>query len=200
MALTKEEEQTVRTYDINAAEWASQHASERFWGQEMDRFSELLPNGKVIEIGSGGGRDAKELIAKGYEYTGTDVSEGLLEEAKKVNPDTTFIKQSVYDLDFPNDTFDGFWASAVLLHIPKERIDEAMGKLHGVVINNGIGFISIKQGEGQRIDEETRLFSYWQDDEFQDVLKRNGFEVIETISRPMSERTTWLVYFVRVEK
>lgn len=208
MRLTKEEEQTMMTYDTSASEWASKHSSERFWGEEMDRFQELLPTGKVLEIGSGGGRDAKELIASGYEYTGTDVSQGLLEEAKKANPNTPFLHQSVYDLDFPDDTFDGFWASAVLLHIPKDRIDEALGRLHSVVRNDGIGFISIKQGEGQKIEEDepdmeekrTRLFSYWQDDEFQEALKRNEFEVIDTKVRPMSERTTWLVYFVRNKK
>lgn len=129
---------------------------------------ELLPTGKVLEIGSGGGRDAKELIAKGYKYTGTDVSKGLLEEARKANPSTVFLRQSVYDLDFPDNTFDGFWASAVLLHIPKDRIDEALSRLRAVVRNDGIGFISIKQGEGQKIEEyepdmeekRTRLLAY----------------------------------------
>ena len=208
MRLTKEEEQTMRTYDTSASEWSSKYSSKRFWGEEMDRFGELFPTGKVLEIGSGGGRDAKELIAKGYEYTGTDVSQGLLEEAKKANPNATFLQQSVYDLDFPDDTFDGFWASAVLLHIPKDRIDEALGRLHSVVRSDGVGFISIIQGEGQKIvedepdmvDKRTRLFAYWQDDEFQEALKRNKFEVVETKVRPMSERTTWLVYFVKVKK
>ncbi len=91
MKFTKEEEQTMRTYDTIAPDWASNHSSERFWGEEMDRFGELLPSGKVLEIGSGGGRDAKELIAKGYDYIGTDVSQGLLGEAKKLNPDATFL-------------------------------------------------------------------------------------------------------------
>lgn len=208
MRLTKEEEQTMKTYDTSASDWTSKHSSERFWGEEMDKFTQLLPTGKILEIGSGGGRDAKELIANGYEYTGTDVSQGLLEEARNANPNATFLHQSVYDLDFPNDTFDGFWASAVLLHIPKERIDEALGKLHNVVRNDGIGFISIKQGEGQKIEEDepdmeekrTRLFAYWKDEEFQEVLNRNSFEVVETMVRPMSERTTWLIYLVKVKK
>lgn len=208
MKLTKEEEQTMKTYDTSASNWASKHSSERFWGGEMDKFGELLPKGKIVEIGSGGGRDAKELIAKGYEYTGTDISQGLLEEARKANPDATFLHQSVYDLDFPDDTFDGFWASAVLLHIPKDRIDEALGRLHSVVRNDGVGFISIKKGEGQKIEEDEpdmdekriRLFSYWQDGDFQEALKRNNFEVVDSQVRPMSERTTWLIYLVKVKK
>ncbi len=109
-------------------------------------------------------------------------------------------------MDFPDNTFDGFWASAVLLHIPKDRIDEALGRLHSVVKNGGVGFISIKQGEGQKVEEDDmnrghkRLFAYWQDDEFQNTLKRNNFEIIENRVRPTNERTTWLVYFVRNKK
>jgi len=208
MKLTKVEKQTMKTYDSHAIEWALKHSTERFWGKEMDRFGELLPQGKVLEIGSGGGRDAKELLSKGYEYTGTDVSRGLLDEAKKANPDTTFLQQSVYDLDFPDDTFDGFWASAVLLHIPQKRLNDALVRIHSVVKNGGIGFISIKQGDGEMIEEDEpniegkriRFFTYWQDAEFQEALVKNGFEVIESRVRPMCKRTTWLVYFVKVKK
>ncbi len=171
----------------------------------MDRFEELLPNGNVLETGAGGVRDVKELIAKGYDYTGIDVSQALLKVAKKVNPKATFLQKSVYDLDFPEDTFDGFWASAVLLHVPRDRIDEVLSNLHRVVRNGGIGFISIKQGKGQKFEEYEpqklpRLFVYWQDRKFQKVLKRNNFELIEKRVIPMSERTTWLVYFVRNKK
>jgi hypothetical protein len=28
------------------------------------------------------------------------------------------------------EKFDGFWASAILLHVPKRKIDEALGKIH----------------------------------------------------------------------
>ncbi len=206
MRLTKEEEQTIKTYDAIASEWSREHFTENFWGQEMARFGQLLPRGKVLEIGAGGGRDAKELIAKGYDYVGTDASLGLLQEAKKVNPNAIFLHQSVYELDFPDSSFDGFWASAVLLHIPKDRINEALARLHAVVKNDGIGFVSIKKGEGQRFEEDgvngktKRLFVYWQDGEFKAVLKRNNFEVVESQVRPMSEKTTWLVYFVKVKK
>ncbi len=208
MKLTKEEEQTVKTYDTNSYDWASKHATERFWGSEMDRFKELLPKGKILEIGSGGGRDAKELIHNGYGYTGTDISQGLLKEAKKANPGVIFLHQSVYDLDFPDDTFDGFWASAVLLHIPKTRINEALQRLHDVVREGGVGFISIKKGTGEKVEEDepemedkrARLFSYYEQKEFKKILKKNNFEIAEERIRPMNERTTWLIYFVKVKK
>ena len=78
------------------------------------------------------GRDIDNLIKHGYGYTGTDISEGMLNIVKKRYPKQEFYKQSVYDLSFPKK-FDGFWAVAVLLHIPKSRIDEALQAIKAVM-------------------------------------------------------------------
>lgn len=111
---------------------------------------------------------------------------------------------SVYDLNFPAHTFDGFWASAVLLHVPKERINEALARIKSVVKDNGIGFISLKDGADQKVEVDQiggetvkRFFAYWQKDEFQKVLKDNGFSVVDYMYRPMSEKTRWHCFFVK---
>ncbi len=200
MNLAREELDTVNTYNKNSSEWASKHSTKGFWSEEMNKFHDLLPSGKILEIGAGGGRDARELIGIGYDYTGVDVSEGLLKEAKKNCPEGKFLQQSIYELDFLPDYFDGFWTSATLLHIPKNRIDEALSKINEVVKSKGVGFISIKKGKGERIedDEGPRLFSYYQEKEFKNILNRNNFEIIEFKEKEMSEKTIWLIYFVRV--
>lgn len=197
--LTSKERKTKEYYDRTAGEWASEHLTHKFWGS-MDKFYELLPSGKVIEIGCGGGRDAKDYLIGKYDYVGTDVSEGLLAEARKRNPKSKFLNQSVYNLDFPENTFDGFWAAAVLLHIPKRRIDEALGKIHEVVKNKEVGFISLKQGEGEREDEKGRWFAYYSKEEFDKILSDDGFEIVGFNLQPMTEKTIWLIYLVRVKK
>jgi ubiquinone/menaquinone biosynthesis C-methylase UbiE len=207
MALTDIEKKTVEGYDRLAEKWAGQHNDKRFWGEEMDRFFELLPGKKVLEIGSGGGRDAEEIIRNGYDYVGTDVSNGLLKVARKRNPEEKFINTSIYDLDFPDNSFDGFWASAVFLHIPKSRIGEALTRLRNVVKPGGIGFISLKRGEGEVEEVQTfedgakleRLFAYYKDSEFSNVLKRNNYDVVES-KEVKKGNTVWLVYIVRVNK
>lgn len=111
-------------------------------------------------------------------------------------------------MDYPESSFDGFWTSATLLHIPKSRIDEALRSIHRVVRPERVGFISIKKGEGEKIEvdepqmtgERKRLFSYYSREEFREALKRNGYKVVEERIRPMSERTTRLIYFVEVVK
>ena len=59
--LTEAELRTVRSYDAMAASFDSSHKDKAFWLIDMRRFYELLPEGKVLEIGTGSGRDARTL-------------------------------------------------------------------------------------------------------------------------------------------
>ncbi|MBI2011424.1 class I SAM-dependent methyltransferase [Candidatus Daviesbacteria bacterium] len=204
--LNKEEKLTLNTYKKIARQWAREH-SDNIWSKEIAIFKKYLPKGKILEIGSGDGRDAKQLIKMGYQYIGTDISKELLKVAKMNNPKAKFYNQSVYELDFPDNYFDGFWASAVLLHIPKVRINEALKRIQYVTKNKGLGFITLKRGEGEKIVEEVtetgmkykRLFSYYLLDEFKKILKKNGFDIIKSSQKRMG-KTTWLIYFVRAIK
>jgi ubiquinone/menaquinone biosynthesis C-methylase UbiE len=203
MKLTPQEEQTIQAYDQNASAWAGSRNQKGVWGDEKKKFFSYLPTGRIIEVGSGGGRDAKEFIEHGYDYTGTDISKGLLEEARKNNPGVPFTLQSVYELDFPDESFDGFWASAVLLHMPKDRIDEAIQSLRRVLKTQGIGFISLKKGDGEKFVEGDhvgitykRFFSFYQAPEFTEILKRNHFEILETYEFDHSNKK-WLAFFVK---
>lgn len=192
---------TVDYYDREAENWASAHHGNEtgsYWEDEMERFHGLLPAGKILEIGSGTGKDAAALIALGYNYVGTDASKGLLQMAKKRNPSASFFLKSVEELDFPEGEFDGFWTAATLLHIPKNKIDNALTTIRKQLKPSGIGFISVKQGEGEKVDEPTgRWFAYYGHGEFSDILSRNGYEVVESKVKPTEGETTWLIYFVR---
>ena len=203
--LQPEEIITRDTYDATASVWSSAHNQSDFWAGEMQRFHELLPGGHILEVGAGGGRDAKMLVELGYKYVGTDVSAGLLNVARTNLPQETFVEKSVYDLDLPQAPFDGFWASAVLLHIPRSRIDEALMRIRSQMKLRAIGFISIKDGttDGLETDiingnELQRFFCRWSKDDFQQELERNSFQVVDYSFRPMSERTKWHCFFVEV--
>lgn len=207
MSFSNEELETIRTYDNVADEWSDQHHTSGFWANELARFHELLPSGRVIDIGAGGGRDAPGLAELGYEYTGTDVSDKLIRVAKRNNPNQVFLKQNIYELKF-DEKFDGFWCAAVLLHIPKTKIDLALQGIKRVLKPEAVGFISIKEGGGQKMEKETwndgsqhkRLFVYWSRDEFSGVLERNEFKQVDYFYRPDSVKTRWHCFFVKAAK
>lgn len=169
----------------------------------MGIFNKLLPEGHLLEIGCGGGRDAAELIALGYQYTGIDPSVEMFKAAQERNPKGTFIHASAQEIDFEGE-FEGFWASASLLHVPKKEIDGVMQRINKALKDGGVGFIALKKhldGEDEREETDkygTRVFTYWTADGFTQVLNRNGFEVVGDVEeRPVSEKTVWLVFMVR---
>jgi ubiquinone/menaquinone biosynthesis C-methylase UbiE len=206
MKLTPQEQETIEAYDENASAWADSRNVKGYWSEEKGKFYHYFPAGKLLEIGSGGGRDANEFIEKGYEYIGTDISKGLLEQARKNNPGVTFLEQSVYELDFPENSFDGFWCCATLLHMPKERIDEALQSIYNVIKPGGVGCITLKKGEGQRFVEGDhvgmqykRFFAFYEENEFTEILNRNNFEVLKSYETEHSNKP-WLVFLVKVKK
>lgn len=187
----------------------AKHNNKNFWAAELKRFHELIPSGKILEIGTGGSRDAKELIKLGYGYIGTDISSQLLKQVRMELPSQELYLQSVYELSFPGlPKFDGFWASKVLLHIPKSRIDEVLQRIKTVVRPGGGGFISLKDGNGEGLEieswgnkkEHKRFFSYWSKEEFAKALNRNQFTVVDYIYRPDSQKTRWHCFFVEILK
>jgi len=207
MHSTDQESKTIQTYNATAAAWASSHAvvNELAWAAE--RFHQLLPGGSVLEIGCGGGRDAAELVRLGYDYTGTDASTGMVDVARTTVPGAAFAVCSVYNLPQLHKAFDGFWASAVLLHVPKKRIDEALRAIAAVARPGAIGMITMKDGDNEDFEvrdkngqHEERLFAYWRKDDFTASLSRNGFQVLDYVYQPVSKRTNWHFFFVQKRK
>ena len=199
--LTKEEEITRKSYDSVASIWVSGH-QRPFWQEEFQKLKKLLPSGRILEVGCGTGRDAKELIKLGYDYKGIDISEAMVEQAKKNNPSAEFEVASIYDIE-PDHTFDVFWCAATLIHIPKKRIDEALGALKNSAVKRGFGFISVKEGVGEGLEkreelaESDFLFTYYQEAEFMEILDRNKLGILSKRRQYVSERTTWLIYLLR---
>jgi ubiquinone/menaquinone biosynthesis C-methylase UbiE len=199
MALTEKEKATIGFYDREAKSWDAQHPVRLYWG-EMETFFKNLPNNsRVLEIGCGTARDAQDYLLRNYRYVGTDISESFINEGSKLNPGKDFVLQSAYEMSFASDCFAGFWVAATLLHIPKDRINEVLNSICRVVQNEGVGFISLKQGVGEKEDEEGRWFSYYSQNEFTEILMNNNFSVVEP-SVQTSGKTTWLKYIVRVQK
>src|SRR5436190_5553185 len=197
MTLTEAEKRTVEYYNHTGREWVSKHGGEASqWEEEMKGFMKFLPKGYVFEIGVGAGKEAKMLMDAGYGYTGIDPSESLLEIAQEVTPHRVFYNGSVYDIHVWSDCpFDGFWAAASLLHVPKVRIDEALQNVNRATRKGGIGFISMKEGVGEIEDETGRTFSYYSQPKFNKILERNGFSILERAKRSEGS-LTWLLYYV----
>ena len=171
---------------------------------------------KIIDIGCGAGRDAILFKKAKFDYTGIDASSKMLKEARKRVPrgkpphqkfwcGGTFIVMDFYNLTFPPGTFDGFWASASLLHIPKNKIKKVLQDIAHIIKTDGIGFISLKEKremdhgiiqENKYGSHIERFFAFYTDTESQKVLRESGFDVIKNHTLKKDD-TNWICYFVK---
>ncbi|MES2953191.1 MAG: class I SAM-dependent methyltransferase [Patescibacteria group bacterium] len=119
---------TVESYDTNAEAWALGSRSGRRNGSsllERPAMHEMLPDLKgkeVLLVGCGSGEEAGEIARRGAaRIVGTDISAGLIEEAKKAYPAHEFLVMDMEKLDFPKASFDFAYASLALHYLPNWR-------------------------------------------------------------------------------
>jgi len=203
MPLTERERHTVDNYDVAAEDWLA-HSGGRdracFWAEEMQKLVNELPGQKyVLEVGCGPATDGKYLTEKGAKVLSTDYTNSMLQIAKELNPKGVYSQMDMTDLGLPADTFDGFWATACLLHL--ENPDKALGELTRVTKRGGAGFISIKEGDGEYVDPRTGYyFRYYRNPGFILKLRDMGLEVISSGRKAGSPNHDFLTYLVKVVK
>lgn len=195
---------TAETYDKIASAYSGTRVT-HFWVDEFDFFKSIFDGNKVIDFGCGEGRDAIIFIQNGFEYTGIDISEGMLKIARERAPAGVFQRADFNKVDFPAGTFDGFWAAASFIHVPKKDVGEALREVRRVTKMGGTGFISMKEkgemDEGMVYEERYggmgRYFAFYTQDEFRNILEANGFAVLKSTTHPEG-KNNWLCYFVKV--
>jgi len=212
MKLTSKEASTIKAYEfIDKARRVMKYHQLDYWSDYFDKLCQLLPSGRILDVGCGIGRDAPMFLGTGYQYVGVDLSASVA-IAREITPKAELYQMNMYDLDFPDDSFDGFWSTVTLLHAPKNKVSVALQEIRRVVKPGGIGFISMQKGDGEKMvpspdaPGHKRFFAFYGLNEFADVLTHNGFEVIEKDnpsdvkgSNPKSG-DGWLTYFVRIRK
>lgn len=75
---------------------------------------------KILDLGCGNGRFS-EIVGSKADYYGVDVSEKLIEIAKKKYPNGKFAVSEPLVLPFENNFFDKIFCLAVLHHIPSKK-------------------------------------------------------------------------------
>ncbi|KPW44789.1 hypothetical protein ALO95_102041 [Pseudomonas syringae pv. antirrhini] len=93
--------------------------------RQFIRFLPESPNAKVLDIGSGSGRDALSLARRGYQVTAVEPSEKMLDLAKTKNnhKNIAWLNDCLPDLSsLDKNTYDFVLMSAIWMHIaPHER-------------------------------------------------------------------------------
>jgi SAM-dependent methyltransferase len=192
-------ESTKQFYNSHVDEYISnvQKAGLTHVPQEhLERFVQLVPvrgrnlqHAKILEIGCGYGRDAEYFCKTlGMNVIGTDYSRSMLLKAQELCPEVHFMELDMRRIGhhFLPNSLDGIWASATIIHIPKEDVTTLFQGLYDILRPGGAIYVSVKQGTGetfvadQRYGGIRKFYAFYEEHELLEYMSAAGFEIVES--------------------
>jgi len=167
------DELTVSAYNEAAAQYA------RDWDEQPtpDDLYEILRHffrpGPTVDIGCGSGRDAAWLAANGFEVSGYDASEGILQQARALHPQLSFGVAVLPELQgLQPGSYENVLCETVIMHFSAHAIGPAAASLLGLLRPSGTLYLSWRVTEGESVrDLNGRLYTSF---DKQLVLKELG--------------------------
>jgi len=143
----------------------------------------------VWDLGCGPGQTAQYLKDLGVKISGLDLSEGILEQARKSYPGIHFQKGDILNLEFADDSIAGVVSFYSIVHFTEDQVAKTFREIFRVLKPGGkflftyhIGdkTIHIEEFLGRKIDVE---FMFFTTEFIFKCLKSVGFQKIDIIER-----------------
>ncbi len=167
----------MKYYDINAESYCEQTfdlkiSESIFMDNELPLELNLDSYLKkpVLEIGSGSGRDTLYLSKRGFDVTSIELSQPMIEQAKRLTGLDTFIQGNA--VNFLLDKKFGFiFSTACYLHLSRNDFLLALHNALYHLDTGGTLFFTVKKGKGNETDSLGRFFQYYQPEEISEILE-----------------------------
>jgi ubiquinone/menaquinone biosynthesis C-methylase UbiE len=176
------DEQTINTYNEIAKEYDKETVD--FWNlfprSFLNEFIKLSGK-RIVDIGSGPGRDGLLLQQAGKDIVCVDASESMVKLSS--NRGLKSIVADFNALPFEDNSFDGAWSYTALLHVSKKSIATSLKEINRVLTPDGVFALGLIEGEVEQYKETPghgmlRLFSYYEKAEVELFCKEHGFELV----------------------
>jgi len=178
---------TVEAYDVDAAAYRDgTTATPDQVAETVVEFAAAVgAGGRVLEIGSGPGRDARALERAGLSVRRTDVTPAFVELLRADGHDADLLDpltDPLDDPDRPDTPYDGVWASACLLHVARPDVPVVLARLAAVTRAGGQLLLSLKEGDGETWSTHghvasPRHFVFWREGPLRVALEESGWQV-----------------------
>ena len=132
--------------------------------------------GKLLDVGFGSGRDMLYFKSIGFDVEGIDSQQEFVDAAKKLGLSVTCA--DILDCCNQHDEYDYIWASASLLHIKKELLNQAFQCCSNMLKNDGVMYCSFKYGDFEGIIDD-RYYVYLTEETINEYLKDTKLIVLD---------------------
>ena len=177
--------QTIDVYERSAQECLAR------WSQRRHRRPPLLvkwlqclpADARLLDLGCGGGQDAGDLGQRGYRVVGLDRTNALLSAGRRRYCALPLVRADLRDIPFQAMSFDGLWAAASLMHLPKPDARRVLTDLCKLVRPGGLFAATMTQGVKSRLVTDGwlpgRYVARWKKDELACAVRRAGWKILE---------------------
>ena len=181
-------------YDLVADEYARRISDElRHKALDcrlLDRFAESVRNsGIACDLGCGPGHIARYLHGRGIQVCGMDLSTGMVERARRLNPGIEFNQGDMRTLPVRDNTWAGIAAFYAIVHLPLPDLDRSLREMMRVLAPGGRLLLSFHIGEDTAQIESlwesgaALEFHFFRVSTVRGSIERAGFEIEEIIER-----------------
>lgn len=143
------------------------------------RYLKHLQSGdRILDIGCGSGRDANAFKSLGFKVEAFDASTELVLKAKEATG--IDVIEATFDTYEINQLFNGMWACASLLHVPKNELFGTIRHLASYLSPNGYWYMSFKYGDSER-KVAGRYFNDMNEQGLEELIQGiNDLSIVET--------------------
>lgn len=203
--MPKKKNPTKDYYEHNSEIWTEKKTNSFHHEKSFTIFNSFLKEkSSVIDIGCAWGIHVPLFLGIGRKlrYEGMDIARAFLKTAKRRYPQLTFYQADISDAKtLPNKKYDGFWAGAILMHIPLEDWGHMFQNIEKLTKKGGVGYFSLPtehpSGDGAKTDP--RHFTLLSESEQKQLIKDRGWTILrsETIDG-FTKKGIWKGYIVRL--
>ena len=143
------------------------------------RFTNLLPaDARILDAGCGSGRDIKYFLSKGYQVDAFDASKKMAQLATEYSG--IKVINSTFDSFTSREKYNGIWACASLVHIPRKEIDRTLSTLCSHLDEDGVLYFSMKYRNEDKEEDERRFTEIDNDFLKYEIKSSKEFELVDS--------------------